>query len=248
MASIRDRVQMFHSSTSTERGFRFANSADGLTTDVYVYDYIGGWDGVLAKDVVAALSKTSNPVNLHINSGGGDIFEGVAIHNAFKNHAAGVTTYVDGIAASAASFIAMAGEKVIMEPNATLMIHDGMGLTMGNEQDHIDAAAILGQLSNTIAEMYTAKAGSTTADWRKKMRVETWYTAAEAVTSGLADEIAGSNGAAPSNSFDLSIFNYAGREAAPAPVPVNTATPAPVNTAPPLDMDGLRNALKGAFA
>lgn len=244
MKTIRGRVEMFHSNTGTERGFRVSNSTD-THTDVYVYDYIGGWDGVLAKDVVGALAQINGHVNLHINSGGGDIFEGVAIYNAFKNHTGGVTAYVDGVAASAASFIAMAAEKVIIEANATMMIHDGMALCMGNEQELADASALVGKLSDTIAEMYAGKAGGEAKDWRKKMRAETWYNADEAVMDGLADEV---NGAASgtTNKLDLAIFNYTGQATQPAPQKLAPA--ASLVTAPPLDMDGLRNALKGAFA
>ena len=240
LAKIRGRVAAFHDTTGTKREFRAEAGTAGAPSSIYLYDYIGGWDGVSAKDMVATLAELSGDVDLHINSGGGDIFEGVAIYTALGSYSRGtVRSYIDGIAASAASFVALAGSEVIVEAPATMMIHDGWGFTIGNEQDHLDAAGVLGKLSGTIAEMYAKKAGGTAEEWRTKMRAETWYTAAEAVADGLADRIAGQDAAAPANAFDLSVFNYAGRALAAAPVIYNEAQP--------FDVDALRDALKGAF-
>lgn len=199
---IRERVQNFHTNTGATTGFR----AEASTSSIYLYDAIGGWDGIQATDVIQALSGLGD-VSVHINSGGGDIFEGVAIHNAFKNHRGVVTMYIDGVAASAASFIAMAGARIVIEPNATMMIHDGHGLVAGNAKDMRDAADVLDMLSDTIADMYIARTGKgTTKEWRKKMSTkDSWYNAQQALDEGLVDEIAGSSA---SNTLDLSIFNY----------------------------------------
>lgn len=234
LASIRERAQMFHRETGLPKGFR-AEATDGGATAVYLYDYIGGWDGITAKDVVSTLAGISGDVELHINSGGGDIFEGTAIFNALKNHKGKITSYVDGIAASAASFVALAGSEVVIEDNGTMMVHDGWGFTIGNEEDHLEAAGVLGKLSNTIAKMYADKTGDTQDYWRGVMRAETWYDADEAVAAKLADRKAGGQTAA--NAFDLSIFNYAGRAAAPAPA--NTKQTQTIS------VEGLRNALIG---
>lgn len=234
LAAVRSRVQMFHRDTGAPKGFRAETTSSG--TSVYLYDYIGGWDGITAKDVVSTVAGIRGDVDLHINSGGGDIFEGTAIYNAFKNHNGRITTYVDGLAASAASFIAMVGDEVIVEDNATMMIHDGWGFTIGDEQDHLDAAGVLGKLSDTIAGMYAQKAGGTKDEWRKLMRQEVWYNADEAIAAKLADRKA--SGTAVENRFDLSIFNYAGRNSAPDPV----ATP---ETSA---VEGFYDLLKGVFA
>lgn len=232
--AVRTRVQMFHRESGVAKGFRAEKTSEG--TEVYLYDFIGGYDGITAKDVVSTLAGIRGDFGLHINSGGGDIFEGVAIHNAVRNHNGRKTVYIDGIAASAASFVAMAGDEIVIEDNATMMIHDGWGFTIGDEQDHLDAAGVLGKLSDTIAGMYAQKAGGAKDDWRNLMRQEVWYNADEAIAAKLADRKASGNSA--ENSFDLSIFNYAGRDKAPDPI----ATP---ETSA---VEGFHDLLKGVFA
>ncbi len=186
----------------------------GDVTTVYMYAEIGGFFGITSAEFVAELAQiTSSTIDLRINSLGGEIFEGVAIMAAIANHPAYVTGYVDGVAASAASFILMACDKIVMNPAATLMIHDGQGITAGDEAAHVASAAILGKLSNTIAEIYARRTGGTPEEWRAKMLAETWFNAVEAKAAGLADEI---DGEEPDESepamraeYDLSIFrNY----------------------------------------
>jgi ClpP class serine protease len=145
---------------------------------------------------------------------------------------------VDGLAASIASVIAMAGDRIVMAPNSQLMIHDGSGLCIGNAAEMRQMAELLDRQSNNIAEVYANRAGGTAEDWRALMEAETWYTAQEAVDAGLADEVASTrtltDGNSPQNSWDLSIFRYPSRAEAPAPQPVASAVecqPQPV--APP---------------
>jgi len=121
---------------------------------VYLYDEIG-MCGVTAADFVQALAGVTTPaLDLHINSPGGSVFDGIAIHAALVNHAATVNTVVDGIAASAASFIAMAGDTRSIEKPASMMIHDASGLVLGNAGDMRQMADVLDQLSNAIAGIY----------------------------------------------------------------------------------------------
>jgi hypothetical protein len=154
------------------------------------------------------------------------VYDGIAILNALRNHKATVTVFVDGIAASAASFIAMAGDEIVMCRNAELMIHDSWGWCSGNAEEMAKAAAELDRVSDNIASIYAERAGGTTEEWRALMREETWYSAQEAVDAGLADRVAAKDDADESeddtdadasNGFDLSVFNYAGRRSAPAP-------------------------------
>lgn len=192
--------------------YRIENKASASgPADIYVYDEIGFF-GVMASDFlndIAAIKAQS--INLHINSPGGDVFDGIAIMQALKDHPATVTTYVDSIAASIASVIAMAGDTVIMKPNATMMIHDGFSVCIGNAADMRKQADLLDKCSNNIASIYQAKAGGTVADWRAAMETETWYTADEAVAAGLADKIDGKDDTADEDidiaaKWDLSIF------------------------------------------
>lgn len=219
MSRIRERVQALHTGPAgVQRGFRVENSAQNASK-VYLYDAIGGWDGVLAKDVIAAITGLGD-FDLHVNSPGGDIFEGVAIHNAIKNHPGTVTAYIDGVAASAASFIVMAADEVVIEANASMMIHDGWALTIGNAADHRESAALLDMLSDTIAGMYYNKTGRDRKEWREQMAEDTWYSAAEAVEAKLADRIMGDKPTeddddTASAGLDLTLFNVLANFGAP---------------------------------
>lgn len=169
--------------------YRVANAA-GDRAEVFIYDFIDEF-GVNANDFVRDLRAiTAKAIDLHINSGGGLVFDGIAIYSALKNHAATVDVFVDGIAASAASFVAMAGDTVTVEKPAKLMIHDAGGLVLGNAADMREMADLLDELSDTIAQIYSDRAGGTVAKWREAMRAETWYSAADAVKAGLADKVA----------------------------------------------------------
>jgi ATP-dependent protease ClpP protease subunit len=201
--------------------YRIANKAGG-TAEVYIYDEIG-YFGTTAKGFVDELRQVKAArIDLHLNSPGGDAFDGIAIYQALLDHKATVTTHVDALAASAASFIAMAGEQIVIARNATMMIHDAFGLAVGNAGDMRDLAERL----DKVADIYAQRAGGTVADWREAMRAETWYDAEEAVEAGLADEVKArtpaeddeeESPAAADDSFDLSVFTYAGRDHAPAP-------------------------------
>jgi ATP-dependent Clp endopeptidase proteolytic subunit ClpP len=162
-------------------------------TKVYIYDEIGFW-GTSAKDFVKELDSLDvNDFELHINSPGGEIFDGFTIYNAIKSHKAYVTAYVDGLAASAASFIAQAADKIVMAKASEMMIHDGIGFAYGNEADMLETARILGNLSNEIADIYAARAGKGTTYWRNLMKETLWMNGSEAVEFGLADEVMSSD-------------------------------------------------------
>lgn len=219
--------------------YRITNLAD--RAEVYIYDEIG-YFGVTANDLVRDLQGVKgSSIELHLNSPGGEVFDGVAIYTALKNHPAQVHVIVDSLAASIASVIAMAGDKVTMARNATMMIHDGHGLCVGNAKDMADMVALLDRTSDNIASVYAERAGGSAETWRGRMRAETWYTAEEAVQAGLADEIQGQENKTE-NSWDLSIFNYSGRDSAPAPVIEATPEPEPFTW----DVEAFRAAMEGA--
>lgn len=185
--------------------------------DIYLYDEISAWWGISAKSVMNVLASLDvGQINLHINSPGGEVFEAVAIYNALVAHKAKVVVSVDSLAASAASFIAQAGDEIIMKRGSMMMIHDASSFAWGDSSDLRKTADLLDKISNNIADIYANRAGGTTSDWRAVMIGEAWYTAGEAVSAGLADKVDG-NGEDPTNKWDLSIFNFAGRNCAPAP-------------------------------
>lgn len=210
------------------RGDWFTFKTDGDKPKVYIYDEIGFW-GTDATDFVDQLKEIdSDAFELHLNSPGGEVFDGLAIYNAIKQHKAEVTVYVDGLAASAASFIAQAGDKVVMARNAQMMIHDGIAFAYGNEQDMLDTAALLSTISNNIADIYAYRAGkrgfeTTLDEFRDLMREEVWYTGKEAVDAGLADEVLDHDDEEAERAtakWDLSFYNHAGREKAESPLRV----------------------------
>jgi ATP-dependent protease ClpP protease subunit len=216
--------------------YRVENKAADGPAEVFIYDEIG-YFGVTAADFVADLQNVNaEQIRLHINSPGGDVFDALVVYNAIRDHPAEVEVVVDGIAASSASWIAQAGDRVVMNRGSQLMIHDAWSLTVGNAQSMRQAAEFLDKQSSNIAGIYAERAGGTVDEWRAAMSAETWYTADEAVDAGLADEVAGRN-AETKNSFDLSVFTYAGRDSAPEPVipesaPETPATPEPEPTKP----------------
>lgn len=198
------------------------DSTSAAAAQVLIYGEIGdSWwgDSVPASQFVRELAAIeADAIDFHIHSPGGDVFDGLAIANAIRTHPAKTTAYVDGLAASAASYIAIAADETVMSVGSELMIHDAWGFAMGNAADMQKMADDLHHVSGNIADLYALKAGGTAADWREAMLAETWYTAKEAVEAGLADRVA--DVVSPpeaKNQFDLSIFAHAGRQNAPAP-------------------------------
>jgi ATP-dependent protease ClpP protease subunit len=188
--------------------------------EILIYGIIGA--DVTGAQVAAQLASVGEDRDLvvRINSRGGDVFEGVAILNALRGHDGAVTVIVDGLAASAASFIAMAGHEVVMNRNSELMIHNGHAMAMGGADDMRKMADRLEATNANIASIYAEKAGGSADQWRAAMSIETWYSADEAVTAGLADRVEAikdRDAAAVKAHFDLTIFNHAGRANAPAP-------------------------------
>jgi HK97 family phage prohead protease len=194
----------------------------GSVAEILIYDEIGGSFGVdaatFAEDL-GALDATQ--LNVRINSPGGSVFDAVAIHSSLLHHPANVTVYVDAIAASAASVIAMAGDEIVMMPGSQLMIHDASSMFDGNAAEAAKLSTFLDRQSTNLAEMYARKAGGDPAEFRTLMQEETWMFAREAVALGLADRLGGddpsSTDARMKRTFDLSHYRYAGRRAAPAP-------------------------------
>lgn len=197
--------------------FKVTNQAN-READVYLYDEIGGY-GVDASSFIGEINSLDvDKLNVHINSVGGEVYQGFAIYQALKDHPATVEITVDALAASIASVIAMAGDRVTMARNAELMIHDGMVATFGNAAELRRTVAMLDRVSDNIASVYAERTGvGTQESWREAMVAETWYSADEAVSAGLADAVAPTAARTTRNVNDLKVFNYAGRKFAPKP-------------------------------
>lgn len=160
-------------------------------TEVLIYDEIGAY-GVSAKGFLAELGALPDDaaIDLRLNSPGGSVFDAVAIYNALQRHAGTITVWIDGIAASAASYIAMAGEEIVMPENAFLMIHDPSGLVMGTAEDMRATAAALDKVKGSLIQGYAAKSGKPDDEIATLMAAETWLDAKDALDLGLIDRIA----------------------------------------------------------
>ncbi|CAI8941372.1 head maturation protease, ClpP-related [Burkholderia ambifaria] len=148
------------------------------------------WDGagVTSNRIAAALRSIGAgvPVVVNLNSPGGDFFEGVAIYNLLRQHDAEVTVNVMGLAASAASVIAMAGDKILMGDGAFLMIHNAWSVAVGNRHDFIAAAETLAPFDDAMASLYAKRSGMSKTDAAALMDKETWISADQAIKNGMA--------------------------------------------------------------
>ncbi len=191
--------------------YRIENAATDAA-DVYIYDEICDpfsaemFGGVSALGFARDLQNLKGtPLNVHVNSPGGSVFEGLAVYNLIRQHDAPVNVFVDGIAASIASVIACAGDTVTMAPHSMMMIHDASGLTLGNADDHRQQASVLDKLSEDIAAVYRER-GDSRRNWRTMMKAETWMTDQEACACGLADRVGEPMSKDMTNRFDLSRY------------------------------------------
>lgn len=170
-----------------------AAEADDPNT-ISIYDVIGEdlWSGggVTSSRIAAALRKIGkNPVTVNINSPGGDFFEGVAILNLLLEHPARVSVKVMGLAASAASVIAMAGDDLTIGVGSFLMIHNAWAVAIGNQHDLRAAADILAPFDAAMAEIYAQRTGMDLGEVKGLMDAETWLSANEAIDKGFADAV-----------------------------------------------------------
>ena len=167
-------------------------AVDTKTNEIFLYDDIGpAWLGMIdAISVIDGLKQMEGKrVLVRINSPGGSVDEGDAIYNAIKRHPGGVDVAIDGLAASIAGYIAMAGEKITIAANARMMIHDPWTMAIGNATAIRKAASTLDVYTSSMVPAYAERSGKSEEDIRKIMQEETWYTALDAVAEGFADEV-----------------------------------------------------------
>lgn len=182
--------------------------------EILLYGTVGfsfwGEEAFTPSDVAAALAVDPGPVRVRINSGGGVAADGHAIYSLLRDHAGGVEVLVDGIAASAASLIAMAGRRIEMRPGSLLMIHDPAQPWTegrGTEDDHLRTAATMGMIAGAYAAVYAARTGHDLEHVRAVMRAETYYDGAAAVEAGFADAVVDGDTAAAA-AFDYRIYGH----------------------------------------
>lgn len=183
-----------------------AAAADSAA-EILLYDSIG-WGGISAKDFVLALAQAGEgPITLRINSPGGDVFDGLAIYNSLRGRKGPVHVVVDGIAASAASFIAMAGTTLSMAEQSMLMIHNCQALAIGDRHTMLDMASIMEKIDGQIAAIYSGKCGKAASDMAAIMNAEAWFTSTEAKDAGLCDVITSLPKPVATNTVSVKIEN-----------------------------------------
>jgi ATP-dependent Clp protease protease subunit len=203
---MKNLIQLYLANAKAQRDFRIEN-AGGDEATVYIYDVIGDWFGGVnakefAKDLDALKAKT---IHVRINSPGGDVFDGRAIASALQRHSAKVVAHIDGMAASSASWIALAADEVLIAPGAFFMIHNSWTMTVGDKRDMTEASRLLEQIDATFVSDYVARTKNSEQQIREWMDAETWFEAADAVKHGFAHAIEES-AKKSSNAWDLAAY------------------------------------------
>jgi ATP-dependent protease ClpP protease subunit len=218
--------------------FTMKANAEKKSAEIVIYDEIGrsiwGEDTISAKQFLADLNGLGevDNISLRVNSPGGDVFDGVAIHNALKNHPATVTASIDGIAASAASFIVMAADRIVMPSNAFMLVHGASGFSIGNAADMRAMADDLDRIDKSLTATYAARSKSTVAKVKALMKEDRLMDADEAMQLGFADEIG--EPVRMAAKFPLRLLPKAVAEKLQAAAGEAAQTPQPQPPAPPV--------------
>lgn len=173
----------------------FMNKSNEEEAEILIYEMIGEdwWSGggVTAKRFTDELKALGNvaKITVRINSPGGDVYDGTAIYNQLVQHKAAVNVFIDGLAASAASYIAMAGDSIKIAENGLMMIHNPWSIAIGESKDMRKTADVLDKIKDTIVLTYQKRTKQDSKEISKWMDAETWMTGKEAVDKGFADEI-----------------------------------------------------------
>ena len=183
---------------------RFQAKADDGATQIDLYSEIGFF-GVTAADFRRTLNQAGD-IRLRINSPGGDVFDGIAIYNDLVDHPGKVDVEISGMAASAASIIAMAGDTVKIHESDSIMIHNAWGIVIGNRHDLEQVSGLLTDIDKALARIYADRTGLGIRAIAQMMDDETWMFGKKAVENGFADEMISGEGAQAKLKWDLSAF------------------------------------------
>lgn len=187
-------------------------NAKGERGEIYLYDVIGdSWEGTTGKQFAEELRSLGDvaTLDIYINSPGGSVFDGLAIYNVLARHKARKNVLIDGIAASIASVVAMAGDEITIAENGMMMIHNPWGVSAGEADDFRRMADMLDKVRDTIVDTYVGRSGHDREDISSMMASETWMTADEAIKAGLADKKTEPAELAALAKHDLSNFEHA---------------------------------------
>lgn len=222
---------------ASARKFEVVAQADSGDVEIFLYDHIVSseeeaewWGGIAPESFVRAIYglDKSATIHLRVNCPGGSVFAARAMEQALRDHKGKVVVHIDGLAASAATFIAMAGDEVVMAKGALFMIHKAWTGMWGNAEDLRKEADLLDKIDGTLADTYADKTGKSVEEIGAWMAAETWFTAQEALDAGFADSIAESDAKAKAGAWNLSAYENAPSATSPEPV----ATPEPATADP----------------
>jgi len=210
---MRDRIRALQNKAGAPAArFEVKNDADSKEATIYLYDIIDAYWGVSAVDFVKEISGISaETIHLRINSPGGDVFEARAMATALRAHKAKVVAHIDGLAASSASWLALAADEVEISQGAFYMIHRSWSFAMGNAADLRKTADLLEKVDGELIAEYSRESGKDVEQVTAWIDAETWFTADEAVEHGFADRLAP---AAPKDqaTWDVSGFAHAPKD------------------------------------
>ncbi|MBM3114557.1 head maturation protease, ClpP-related [Jeongeupia naejangsanensis] len=236
---MRQLLNLLISNRQADRRFEVVQNQSGGDATLYLYDCIVAtqaeadwWGGVAADTVAKKIAAIDAPtIHVRINSPGGDVFGGRAIETALRQHPAQIHVHVDGLAASAASFIAMAGDVIAISPGAFVMIHQAQTLAYGSADALEKTAGLLRKVDATLVDTYVTRTKQDDGRVRDWVHAETWFTAAEAVEYGFADQLA-------DDSNDVSAcWNLSAYAKAPIAASVPPENPVPPEPAAPAGQD-----------
>jgi ATP-dependent Clp protease protease subunit len=207
---INKLMQLLRDNANVETPPAIRSEAQDDGTHIYVYDVIDSYWGASANMLVAALADSGGQtVHLHINSPGGDVFEARAMAAAIVGYEGDVIAHIDGVAASAATYLALSANEVRMTDGGLFMVHNSWTLAMGNASELLSTAALLEKIDGTIAADYAKKTGASAEQIKAWMDAETWFTAQEAQDAGFIDAIDPNTKGEKNAQWNLSAYDNA---------------------------------------
>ena len=191
---------------------------DNSAVEIMLYDAIGYWDVTAAAFRTELNGIEADVIHLRLDCPGGEVFMARAMKTALEQHSARIVVHIDGVAASAATYLMMGGDEIEIAQGAQIMIHNAWGMSVGDYREHHKSADLLSEIDHGMRRDYAAKTGKSEDDFIELMNEETWFTADEALDMGLVDRVYDRQGG-PNDRFDLSIYKNAPKKRPPADAP-----------------------------